>query len=147
MTAWPATQATQGSVLANGGVAEFPVVHAFNGWPSDDGKTFMLEATGADGNVVRFALSVDNVKHVIAFLLVSIAPLGAATPQDDAPVGNEEIPPIPATSISVGAPNGHEGYLGISVGRAELLFSLPASVFGPLGQSLMMASASSPRPS
>jgi hypothetical protein len=47
--------------------------------------------------------------------------------------------PIPATSIAIGEPNGDEGYLGISVGRAELVFSLPVSSFGPLGQSLLMA--------
>jgi hypothetical protein len=50
--------------------------------------------------------------------------------------------PIPATSIAIGEPNGDEGYLGISVGRAELVFSLPVSSFGPLGESLLMASAS-----
>jgi hypothetical protein len=35
-----------------------------------------------------------------------------------------------------------EGYLGISVGRAELVFSLPVSSFGPLGETLLMAGTS-----
>jgi hypothetical protein len=47
--------------------------------------------------------------------------------------------PIPATSIAIGAPSGQEGYIGISVGRAELVFTLPLASFGPLGQTLMMA--------
>jgi hypothetical protein len=47
--------------------------------------------------------------------------------------------PIPATSVAVGAPSGQEGYLGISVGRAELVFALPLASLGPLGQTLMMA--------
>ena len=47
--------------------------------------------------------------------------------------------PIPATSIAIGAPSGQEGYIGISVGRAELVFALPLASFGPLGQTLMMA--------
>jgi hypothetical protein len=47
--------------------------------------------------------------------------------------------PIPATSIAIGEPNGDEGYLGISVGRAELIFSLPVSAFESLGHSFLMA--------
>jgi hypothetical protein len=46
---------------------------------------------------------------------------------------------IPATSIAIGEPNGDEGYLGISVGRAELVFSLPVASLAQLRQSLLMA--------
>src|SRR5262245_19553668 len=51
--------------------------------------------------------------------------------------------PIPATSIAIGQPGGSEAYIGISVGRAELVFSLPASSLVPVGQSLMLAGTSS----
>jgi hypothetical protein len=47
--------------------------------------------------------------------------------------------PIPATSFAIGAPSGEEGYIGISVGRAELVFAVPLASFGPLGQTLLMA--------
>jgi hypothetical protein len=49
--------------------------------------------------------------------------------------------PIPATSIAIGEPSGQEGYIGISVGRAELVFSLPLASFGPLGRTRMLAGA------
>jgi len=128
---------------------EFPVIHSLNAHPSDDDATLLVEATAFDGGIVRFAVPVDNVRHVIAFLLVWMATISAGKENSGEPATGDDQSalPIPATSIAVGAPNGSEGYLGISVGRAELVFSLPVSAFGPLGQSLMMAGASSTRPS
>jgi hypothetical protein len=132
-------------MMTDSGAAEFPIVYSLNARPSDDEGTLLVEATGFDDTIVRFAIPVDNVKHVIAFLLVWVATIGGGdASRDGSGTGEDESTlPIPATSIAVGAPNGSEGYLGISVGRAELVFALPLSVFGPLGQSLMMASASS----
>jgi hypothetical protein len=117
----------------------FPVVYSFEGRPSDDNSTFLVEGTGFDGSPVRFAIPVDNIQHFIAFLLVWVRTLSDAV--DKQPEGSEfdgRIP-IPATSIAVGHPNGNEAYIGISVGRAELVFSLPAASLGSIGQSFMIA--------
>ena len=115
--------------------AEAPVIYAFEGGPSADGKTLLVKAIGFDASVVTFAIPIDNVKHFIAFLLAWVGTISAG----EVPDGDAQVMPIPATSIAVGAPSGEEGYIGISVGRAELVFALPLASFGPLGQTLMMA--------
>jgi hypothetical protein len=71
--------------------------------------------------------------------LVWVGEISATQPAGADAVETDGRLPIPATSISIGEPNGDEGYLGISVGRAELVFSLPMSAFGPLGQTLLTA--------
>jgi hypothetical protein len=126
--------------MGDEGARTFPVVCGFEGGPSPDGSSLLVEATGFDGSVTRFAIPVENVKHVVAFLLAWAGTIG-----DNQPYGDESdrvgagILPIPATSIAIGEPSGGEGYIGISVGCAELVFSLPLSAFGPLGQTLLMA--------
>ncbi len=47
--------------------------------------------------------------------------------------------PIPATLDRDRRAVRAEGYIGISVGRAELVFAPPLASFGPLGQTLLMA--------
>ena len=126
--------------MDQGGPA-FPIMHSLEARPSDDGVHLLVEATSFDGAVLRFAIPVDNVKHFIAFLLVWVGQITAgqgAGDEADAGMTAGSLP-IPATSIAIGEPNGDEGYLGISVGRAELVFSLPVSSFEPLGQSLLVA--------
>jgi hypothetical protein len=122
--------------------ADAPVIYSFEGGPSADGRTLLIRATGFDATVTSFAIPVDNVKHFIAFLLAWVGTIGAgeALPDGDAP-GEAQVMPIPATSIAIGAPSGEEGYIGISVGRAELVFAVPLASFGPLGQTLLMAGA------
>ena len=121
-----------------------PVIYAFDGEPSEDGSLLHVNATAFDGRVIPFAIPTDNVKHFIAFLLAWVGTIsaGAGEPTDteSAAVG-EGIIPIPVTSIAIGEPSGQEGYIGISVGRAELVFSVPLASFGPLGQTLLMAGA------
>ena len=127
--------------MTDDGTRAFPIIHALDGRPSDDGTALLVEATAFDGSVLRFAVPIDNVKHFIAFLLVWVGQMSAgqgSADEADAGMATDSLP-IPATSIAIGAPNGDEGYLGISVGRAELVFSLPVSSFGPLGQTLLMA--------
>jgi len=117
----------------------FPVVYSFEGHPSDDNSAFLVEGTGFDGSSVRFAIPVDNIQHFIAFLLIWVRELSNAVEKH--PEGSEfdgRIP-IPATSIAVGHPKGGEAYVGISVGRAGLVFSLPASSLGSIGQSFLIA--------
>jgi len=120
----------------------YPIVHSLAGRPADDGSALLVEATAFDGNVLRFAIPIDNVKHFIAFLLVWVGTISAGQSGGEEGVTSEASLPIPATSIAIGQPNGDEGYLGISVGRAELIFSLPVSALGTLGQSLLVAGAS-----
>ena len=120
---------------------EFPTIHSLAAQPSDDGVQLLVRATAFDGNVLRFAIPVDNVKHFIAFLLVWVGQMSAgqgSSDEADAGMAAGSLP-IPATSIAIGQPDGDQGYLGISVGRAELVFSLPVSSFGALGQTLLMA--------
>jgi hypothetical protein len=117
---------------------QFPIVYSFDGAASADGTALLVEATGFDGSVMRFAIPIDNVKHFIAFLLVWIGTI-SATHGDDAEVAGASTLPIPATSIAIGEPSGEEGYIGIAVGRAELDFSLPLSALAPIGRTLLMA--------
>ena len=119
---------------------QFPIVYSFDGAPSADGTALLVEATGFDGSVMRFAIPIDNVKHFIAFLLVWIGTISASRENgDDSEVAGGSTLPIPATSIAIGEPSGEEGYIGIAVGRAELVFSLPLSSLAPIGRTLLMA--------
>jgi hypothetical protein len=128
-----------------------PVIYAFDGEPSEDGSLLRVNATAFDGRVIPFAIPTDNVKHFIAFLLAWVGTIsagaGATIDAESAAVG-EGIIPIPVTSIAIGEPSGQEGYIGISVGRAKLVFSVPLASFGPLGQTLLMAgTAANTKPS
>ena len=96
------------------------------------------EATGdADALVSRFRSSqafaanserTSESKRTLA-IYDSSAAFGARSSQPHRPrnranfgfaaLGEAQLMPIPATSVAVGAPSGQEGYLGISVGRAE----------------------------
>jgi hypothetical protein len=119
--------------------ADAPVIYSFEGGPSADGRTLLIKATGFDASVTSFAIPIDNVKHFIAFLLAWVGTISAGEALPDGDAGEAQVMPIPATSIAIGAPSGEEGYIGISVGRAELVFALPLASFGPLGQTLLMA--------
>lgn len=116
--------------------AEVPVIYGFEGGPSADGQTLLIKALGFDASVTSFAIPIDNVKHFIAFLLAWVGTISAG---EKPPNGDAQVMPIPATSIAIGAPSGQEGYIGISVGRAELVFALPLASFAPLGQTLLTA--------
>ena len=114
----------------------FPVIYSFEGSPSEDGSVFLVKAS-----VVRFAIPLDNIQHFITFLLIWAGTISAdhsgSADADDCQ--SSGCIPIPATSIAVGQPNGNEAYIGVSVGCAELVFSLPASSLGPVGYTLMLA--------
>jgi hypothetical protein len=128
--------------MTHNGFRGFSIVYSLEGAPSDDGKTLLVEAACFDGSEMRFAIPVENIQHVVAFLLVWAGTMNAGAPGSAAGcrVPSNSLP-IPATAVSVGEPEGKEGYLGISVGRAELVFSVPLSAFGPLGQSLLTLGA------
>jgi len=119
--------------------AGFPIIHAFAGSPSADGETLLVEATAFDGSVVPFAIPIDDVKHFIAFLLAWVGTISAGAEADEDDAVGTRIMPIPATSIAVGQPSGQEGYIGISLGRAELIFAVPLASFTPLGRTLLLA--------
>lgn len=119
----------------------YPTVYAFEGRPSDDGSALLVEATAFDGTALRFALPLDNVQHFIAFLLLWVGTISATQQggQETATIANGQSLPVPATSIAIGEPAGEEGYIAISIGRAELVFSVPVSSFGALGETLLLA--------
>ena len=128
-------------MTAPGTDEDVPVICGFDGEPLEDCKTLIIRATMAGGSVVPFAIPVDDVKHFIAFLLAWAGSIGAGSPATDAgdDMVGAGITPIPADSIAIGQPSGQEGYIGISVGRAELVFAVPLASFGPLGRTLLMA--------
>jgi len=102
----------------------------------------LVEASTFDEKVLRFAIPIDNVQYFIAFLLIWVGKISAAQENRSETDDTEGVSlPIPATSISIGEPHGGEGYLGISVGRAELTFSVPASALLSVGKTLLLAGA------
>jgi hypothetical protein len=125
------------------GSTDFPLVHNAQGGPSADGRALLVEGATANGEFVRFAVSLNDVQHFVAFLLVSVGKISAVQRHEGKPDAEQGNPcrPIPATSIAVGAPEDGEGYLGISVGCSELMFAVPISAFEPVARSMLLASA------
>lgn len=122
--------------------AVFPLVQHIQSGPAPDGKALLVEIATANEGLVRFAIPLTDVQHLVAFLLISAGKVSAAqdvqiSPSDE--VG--QSPPVPVTSIAVGEPSGDEGYLGIAVGPAELVFSIPISAFDELGRTFLALSA------
>jgi hypothetical protein len=121
----------------------FPLVRNAQGALSADGHALLIEGFAAGGQVVRFAVPLNEVQHFVSFLLVSVGKISALQRVQQRPDAEHGNPcrPIPATSIAIGEPEEGEGYLGISVGCAELLFAVPLSAFEPVGHSMLLASA------
>jgi hypothetical protein len=125
-----------------GGETVFPVVHSAQGGPSPDGLALMVEGLTADGGKVRFALSLAEVQHFIAFLLVSVGKISALRVDDgEAALDTSNCRPIPATSIAIGEPQGDQGFFSVAVGQAELVFTIPLSSFDPIARTMLMAGA------
>jgi hypothetical protein len=128
---------------ADNNTASFSIIHTLQGGPSEDGNALLVEAATFDNKIVRFAIPIENIQYFIAFLLIWVGKISAAhdsPPETDGMQCTGSLP-IPATSISIGEPQGGEGYLGISVGCAQLMFSVPASALSSIGQTLLMAGA------
>jgi hypothetical protein len=120
---------------------EFPLLQFVQGGPSQDGRTLLVEAVTAQGPV-HLSIALQDLKHLVSFLLLSagrMTVLSAAA--NGEPPSVSECSPIPITSISVGEPNGDQGFLGIDVGAAELVFSLPLEAFAPIARTMLTASA------
>jgi hypothetical protein len=103
----------------------------------------LVEAATVEGEMLRFAVALTDVQHLVAFLLVSAGKVSAAqglAASSANPAASMNLP-IPVTAIDLGEPVGNEGYLGISVGQAELVFSVPMSAFDPLGRTMLTLSA------
>ena len=127
------------------GAALFPLVLQVQGGASPDGGSLLVEAATVEGAMLRFAVALTDVQHFVAFLLVSAGKMTAAQglhAGSPNPAAATSLP-IPVTAIDVGEPVGNEGYLGISVGRAELVFSVPMSAFDPLDRTMLTLSAQS----
>jgi hypothetical protein len=131
----------QRQTCADDGTTTFPVVRSAQGGPSPDGRALLIEGLTAGGGSVRFALSLAEVQHFVAFLLVSVGKIG--TLKEDPGISELEAGncrPIPVTSVAIGEPQGDQGYLGIAVGQAELVFAIPLSSFDPIGRTMLTAS-------
>jgi hypothetical protein len=126
----------------------FPIIYSCEGHPSGGGSVFLIEGTAFDGTVVRLAIPLDNIQHFIAFLLTWVGTISSEH-SGDTPLGESEIKgriPVRATSIGIGPTKGDDAYIGISVGRAELIFSLPASALTPIGETLRLLAESPSNP-
>jgi hypothetical protein len=123
--------------------AVYPLVRHAQAGPSPDGQALLVEAVTADGAPVRFAMPLPDVQHFVAFLLISVGGIGV--PRDDHAGGSDDATApslaVPVTSIAIGEPRGDEGYLGVGVGPAELVFSVPLAAFDELGRTLLTISA------
>ena len=125
------------------GMSPFPLVLQVQGGPSPDGRAMLVEAATVEGEMLRFAVALTDIQHLVAFLLVSAGKVSAAqglAASSANPAASMNLP-IPVTAIDLGEPVGNEGYLGISVGQAELVFSVPMSAFDPLGRTMLTLSA------
>lgn len=120
---------------------EFPLVQFVQGGPSPDGRKLLMEAVTPQGPV-HLSIALGDVQHLVAFLLVSAGKMTglAAAQAMDLPAA-ADCRPIPATSISIGEAEGDEGYLGIDVGAAALVFSLPLAAFDPIARTMLTTSA------
>ena len=121
--------------------AVFPLVQDVQSAPAPDGKALLVEVGTVDDKLVRFAIPLTDIQHLVAFLLISAGRISAAMDEQVAASEVGQSPPVPVTSIAVGEPAGDEGYLGIAVGPAELVFSIPISAFDELGRTLLAISA------
>ncbi len=108
------------------------------GGPSQDGKSLLVEAATAQGPV-HFAIALGDVQHLVAFLLVSTGKMTALSGPNcrQAPTAA----PSPRPRSRWARPDGDEGYLGVDVGAAELVFSLPLSAFDRIARTMPTASA------
>lgn len=121
----------------------YPLVRYAQGGPAPDGEALLIEGATAEGGPVRFSLCLGDVQHFVAFLLISVRQIGVVR-GDPAPIPDAAIvqsPAVPATSIAVGQAQGDQGYLGVAVGRTELVFSIPLSAFEELGRTMLTISA------
>jgi hypothetical protein len=124
-------------------LAVYPLVRHAQAGPAPDGQALLVEAVTADGAPVRFAIPLPDVQDFVAFLLISVGGIGVM--RDDQACASDvpaaQSRPVPATSIAIGEPRGDEGYLGVAVGQAELVFSVPLAAFDELGRALLTISA------
>lgn len=120
---------------------EFPLLQYVQGGPSPDGRKLLVEAVTPQGPV-HLSIALGDVQHLVAFLLVSAGKMtGLSEAQGmDVPT-SAACRPIPATSVSIGESLGDEGYLGIDVGAAELVFALPLAAFDPIARTMLTTSA------
>jgi hypothetical protein len=89
-----------------------------------------------EAGLYDFAVTLSDVRHSVAFLLVLVGKINLKHTQQGSSsnVEGAESFPIPVTAVMIGEPDGDEGYLGIEVGQANLIFSVPISEFSPLGR-------------
>src|SRR5262245_65665863 len=60
------------------GAVTYPLVRHAQGGPAPDNNALLVEAATADGEPVRFALSLADVQHFVVFLLISVGKIGAS---------------------------------------------------------------------
>ena len=120
----------------------FPAIRNARGGPSADGCNLLVEGLTAEGAPVRFAVPLSEVHYFASFLLASLAKITEAQGKQGMPELASGAParPIPVTAISVGEPENGEGYLVMTVGCADLLFSVPIAAFEPVARVMLLAS-------
>jgi hypothetical protein len=90
------------------GFSTFPVVRQADGGPSPDGKSLLVEAVTTGGGILQFAITLSDVQHFVAFLLISVGKISLKHAQEGSSsnVEDAESLPIPVTAVTIGAPMG-----------------------------------------
>jgi hypothetical protein len=90
------------------GMSPLPLVLQVQGGPSPDGRSLLVEAATVEGEMLRFAVALTDIQHLVAFLLVSAGKASAAqglAPSSADPTASMNLP-IPVTAIDLGEPVG-----------------------------------------
>ena len=54
------------------GRTPFPLELQVQGGPSPDGRSLLVEAATVEGEMLRFAVALADIQHLVAFLLMSL---------------------------------------------------------------------------
>ena len=78
----------------------YPLLRNAQGGPAADGTALLVEATTEDGQPVRFALSLTEVQHFVAFLLITAGRMTGMRSDQTLTVDHVgQTRPVPVTSI------------------------------------------------
>ena len=123
---------------------DFPLLSGAQAHPSEDGQALLIEGVTFDHEVLRFALALPDVGNLIGFLLASLGKMARQSPEATE-ISRQRAAarePVPISSFTVAdIENGGDALVFVGVGPTELVFSLPAAAFDPIGRAMLTAGA------
>jgi hypothetical protein len=123
---------------------QFPLLSGAQAHPSEDGQALLIEGVTFDREVLRFALALPDVGNLIGFLLSSLGKMARPSPAATEAIRQRAAArePVPISSFSVAdVEGGGAALVFVGVGPTELVFSLPAAAFDPIGRAMLVAGA------